>query len=67
MDRQHSFPVFLTSGTGGMVALNGFTPPGVSSAVDERVIQALVQAYPAWLPITEIDAMFSNPVPICTE
>lgn len=68
MDRQHSFPVLLRSGSGVMEALNQFTRPGEGAAiVDERVIQALVQAYPACLPITEIDAMFSGPVPVCTE
>jgi hypothetical protein len=35
--------------------------------VSEADIQTLVHAYPACLPIAEIDAMFSAPVPICTE
>jgi len=35
--------------------------------VSEADIQALVHAYPTCLPIAEIDAMFSAPVPICTE
>jgi hypothetical protein len=35
--------------------------------VSEAYIQELVQAYPACLPITEIDVMFAGPVPICTE
>ncbi|MGE0257836.1 MAG: hypothetical protein AB7H71_18470 [Alphaproteobacteria bacterium] len=35
--------------------------------MSEAYIQALVHDYPACLPIAEIDAMFSGPVPICTE
>jgi hypothetical protein len=35
--------------------------------VSEAYIQALVHEHPACLPIAEIDAMFSGPVPICTE
>jgi hypothetical protein len=35
--------------------------------VSASYIQALVHDYPACLPIAEIDAMFSGPVPICTE
>lgn len=36
-------------------------------AVSEAEIKALVQAYPSSLPISEIDPMFANPVPICME
>jgi hypothetical protein len=36
-------------------------------AVCEADIQALVHEHPTCLPIAEIDAMFSGPVPICTE
>ena len=35
--------------------------------MSEAYIQALVHEHPACLPIAEIDAMFSGPVPICTE
>jgi hypothetical protein len=35
--------------------------------VTEAHIQALIHEHPACLPIVEIDAMFSGPVPICTE
>jgi hypothetical protein len=38
-----------------------------NDSVKEAEIQALVQAYPACLPIAEIDPTFSGPVPICTE
>jgi hypothetical protein len=40
---------------------------GGGDAVSEAYIQALVHEHPACLPIVEIDAMFSGPVPICTE
>jgi hypothetical protein len=36
-------------------------------AMSEAYIQALVHEHSACLPIAEIDAMFSRPVPICTE
>ena len=35
--------------------------------MSEAYIQQLVHEHPACLPIAEIDAMFSGPVPICTE
>jgi hypothetical protein len=37
------------------------------NAVSEGHIRDLVHKHPACLPIAEIDAMFSGPVPICTE
>jgi hypothetical protein len=38
-----------------------------NDAVSEAKIQTLVHEHPECLPITEIDPMFSGPVPICTE
>jgi hypothetical protein len=35
--------------------------------VSEAEIQALVQHHPSCLPISEIDPLFADPVPICTE
>ncbi len=35
--------------------------------MSEADIQALIHAHPSSLPIAEIDSMFANPVPICTE
>jgi hypothetical protein len=67
LDRQHGVPLLLTSRDGGAVPLKPYTQQGGDDAVSEAVIQALVHAYPACLPITEIDAMFAGPVPICTE
>lgn len=67
MDRQHGIPLLLTSGAGGAVPLKPVTHQGGGDATSEADIQALIQAHPACLPITEIDAMFAGPVPICTE
>lgn len=33
----------------------------------EAEVQALIQAHPACLPIAEIDPLFADPVPVCTE
>jgi hypothetical protein len=40
---------------------------GGADAVSEAEIQALVHEYPGCLPISEIDPMFANPVPVCRE
>jgi hypothetical protein len=39
----------------------------LSAAVSEVYIRDLVHEHPGCLPIAEVDAMFSGPVPICTE
>ena len=62
MERQHSVPLLLRSSSGAAEPLKP-----VADAVSEAYIQALVHEHPACLPIAEIDAMFSGPVPICTE
>jgi len=69
LDRQHGVPLLLTSGAGAGVAvlLKPVTHQGGGDATSEADIQALIQAHPACLPITEIDAIFAGPVPICTE
>jgi len=66
LQRQHSVPLLLPSGTGGAEPLKPVAQQG-GDAVSEAYIQALVHEYPACLPIAEIDAMFSHPVPMCTE
>ena len=65
MERQHSVPLLLHSSSGGAEPLKLVAHQG--GAVSEAYIQALVHEHPACLPIAEIDAMFSGPVPICTE
>jgi hypothetical protein len=62
LDRQHGVPLLLASGAAGATPLKPLSEP-----VSETHIQALVHEHPACLPIAEIDAMFSAPVPICTE
>jgi hypothetical protein len=62
LDRQHGVPLLLASGAAGAAPLKPLSEP-----VSETHIQALVHEHPACLPIAEIDAMFSAPVPICTE
>lgn len=66
MERQHSIPILLPSGAKYAVPLKPLTQQG-TGMMSEADIQALVQEHPECLPIAEIDAMFSGPVPICTE
>ncbi len=67
MQRQHSVPLLLSLGSGVAEPLKPIAQQGGGDAVSEAYIQALVHEHPACLPIAEIDAMFSGPVPICTE
>ena len=66
MERQHCVPHLLASSSGGAEPLKLVARQG-GDAVSEAYIQALVHEHPECLPIAEIDAMFSHPVPICTE
>lgn len=67
MSRQHATPVLLARGDTPAIALLplGFQSGG--DAVSEADIQNLVHAHPSALPIAEIDPLFLNPIPICTE
>jgi hypothetical protein len=67
LERQHSVPLLLPSSSGAAEPLKLVAQQGGGDAVSEAYIQALVHEHPACLPIAEIDAMFSGPVPICTE
>jgi hypothetical protein len=67
LERQHSVPLLLPSSSGGAEPLKLVAQQGGGDAVSEAYIQKLVHEHPACLPIAEIDAMFSRPVPICTE
>jgi hypothetical protein len=67
LQRQHSIPLLLSLGSGVAKPLKPVAQQGGSEAVTEAYIQALIHEHPACLPIAEIDAMFSGPVPICTE
>ncbi|MBV8054178.1 MAG: hypothetical protein JO071_02940 [Deltaproteobacteria bacterium] len=65
MERQHSVPILLCSG--GALPLEYLTERASGGGVNEAFIRDLVHQHPACLPITEIDAMFSGAVSICTE
>jgi hypothetical protein len=67
LERQHCIPLFLPAGSGGAEPLKPIDQQHGGDAVSEAYIQQLVHEHPACLPIAEIDAMFSGPVPICTE
>jgi hypothetical protein len=67
LERQHSVPLLLPSSSGCAEPLKLVAQQGGGDAVSEVYIQSLVHEHPACLPIAEIDAMFSGPVPICTE
>lgn len=65
MARQHATPVLLT--TDGSFPLAPLSLLGGEQAVSEAQIQSLIHQHPRCLPIAEIDPMFTNPVPVCTE
>ena len=67
MERQHSVPILLSSSSGGAQPLEHLTERASGRGVSEAFIRDLVHQHPACLPITEIDAMFSGVVSICTE
>ena len=66
MSRQHVTPLLLPA-DGGAVPLAPLPLTTGSDQVSEAAIQALIQAHPSCLPIAEIDPLFGNPVPVCTE
>ena len=65
MSRQHAAPILINSSGGPAQALVHLGP--AQHGLSEAEIQSLIQAHPQCLPIAEIDPLFSNPVPICTE
>lgn len=66
MARQHASPLLIAPG-GGVVSLPPLALVGNADTVSEAYIQQLVQDHPSCLPISEIDPLFANPVPVCTE
>lgn len=65
MSRQHGTPLIV--GETGAVALQRLSlGPGVAQ-VNEAELQELLHKYPDCLPISEIDPLFCNPVPMCME
>lgn len=67
MSRQHATPLLLPVGDAVSVALKQLSLGSGPDQVSEAGLQALIHAHPACLPIAEIDPMFANAVPICTE
>lgn len=67
MARQHCPPVLLPAGGGSATALERLDLGGGAGAVSEADIQALIHAFPAALPIHEIDPAFAGAVPVCRE
>jgi hypothetical protein len=64
MSRQHATPLIVPA-VGDAVALAALGPE--AHGWSEAAVQALVQAHPGCLPIREIDPLFADPVPLCTE
>lgn len=67
MSRQHAAPVFVPADGPPAATL---VPLGLGQdghGWSEAMVQALIHDHPACLPIAEIDPLFVNPVPICTE
>lgn len=65
MGRQHATPILLSDkGAKPLMPLSMGAGP---EAVSEAAIQQMIHDHPTCLPIAEIDPMFCNPVPICTE
>ncbi|MBV9656404.1 MAG: hypothetical protein JOZ42_17755 [Acetobacteraceae bacterium] len=67
MRRQHSAPVLLTSNPKLAQPLKAIRPQNGNDALHENCIQELIHGHPECLPIAEIDSVFVEPVPICTE
>lgn len=67
MSRQHATPLLIGAEGGTAIPLVALSMGAGGHQVSEAAIQALVQAHPRCLPIAEIDPLFVDPVPICTE
>jgi hypothetical protein len=67
LDRQHTVPLLLISGSGKAKSLTPLAQQSAGDLVSAAKIQALIHRFPECLPIAEIDPVFSGPVPICTE
>lgn len=64
MNRQHCSPVLIGDDT---IRLRLIGDDDGLQPTSEADIQALVQRFPNALPISEIDPLFAEPVPVCTE
>lgn len=67
MRRQHTTPILVPADGAPTLALAPLALSAGSDSVSEAAIQQLVHDHPSCLPVAEVDPMFANPVPICTE
>lgn len=67
MLRQHTSPLVISPNGQDISRANPLSLGVGGHGVNEAAIQQMVQAYPGCLPIAEIDPLFIDPVPICTE
>lgn len=67
MSRQHASPILVQDAAESALVLKQIDSSTSATGITEAWIQDLVQRHPACLPITEIDPVFADPVPICTE
>ena len=65
--RQQATPLFIGADGTAAIPLAPLALVGGPDGVSEAYIQQLVQDFPSCLPISEIDPLFADPVPICTE
>ncbi|MBC7985624.1 MAG: hypothetical protein H7X93_02995 [Sphingomonadaceae bacterium] len=67
MARQHATPLLISPDGISVESLRPLTLGLGGHEFSEAAIQALIQEFPNCLPIAEIDPLFIDPVPICTE
>jgi len=65
VSRQHATPLLI--GPDSVTALQHLSLAAGPDQVSEADLQRLLHAHPACLPISEIDSLFANPVPMCME
>lgn len=65
MSRQHATPILL--GPGGPQTVIALPMGAGPDQISEADLQDLIHRFPSCLPIREIDPLFADPVPLCTE
>lgn len=67
MSRQHATPLLISADGTEINPATPLTMGAGGHGISEAAIQNMVQRHPSCLPIAEIDPLFVNPIPICTE
>lgn len=67
MSRQHTTPILLPADASTAVGLELIPLHLGPGAVSEASLQQIIHDHPACLPISEVDPLFANPVPVCME